>query len=334
MKTEDLLAAAKNKNTELAVQQARFHYEVEYGGTLPCTADELHSYIAFYADKLKPATLEQRKTLIGRWHREYGYVDPTKTDKETTKAVILGMRKLSDSQQKQAKALEYDDLKILIAALDGVINQAPVNLDCSTSTKKQRAIQLQAIRNKALFLTAFMFGLRADSLCHIDVKHITFNNSGGTMKLFLPRSKTDKQNKGRTIKFAALKELCPIAALKDLIAAQHIEDGYLFTRIDQWGNVSDRPIFPNSLNKLLRTQLDMAGIVDVKHYSSHSFRRGVANWMISCGVGFDTLMRTIGWKDPASALRYLDEERAIPISDIQQAYLSDEQNQRLGQDNN
>ena len=49
-----------------------------------------------------------------------------------------------------------------------------------------------------------------------------------------------------------------------------------------------------------------AGIASAELYSSHSLRRGFANWATSNGWDLKTLMEYVGWKNVQSAMRYVD----------------------------
>lgn len=54
------------------------HFEVEWGGVLPATADSVLRYLAHYASTLSVATLHHRLAAIANWHIEQGFPDPTK----------------------------------------------------------------------------------------------------------------------------------------------------------------------------------------------------------------------------------------------------------------
>jgi hypothetical protein len=63
---------------------------------------------------------------------------------------------------------------------------------------------------------------------------------------------------------------------------------------------------PNSLIPLLRNMLTLAGVPEVKEYSSHSLRRGFAGWARASGWDIKELMEYVGWQDIKSAMRYLE----------------------------
>jgi hypothetical protein len=54
------------------------HFEVEWKGLLPATANTLADYLSHYAGTLSINTLRQRLAALARWHTDPGFQDPTK----------------------------------------------------------------------------------------------------------------------------------------------------------------------------------------------------------------------------------------------------------------
>jgi site-specific recombinase XerD len=67
----------------------------------------------------------------------------------------------------------------------------------------------------------------------------------------------------------------------------------------------------NSTNKLLKRLLEESNI-GIEDYSSHSLRRGIANWVVDSGASLNELMDWVGWSDLRSAKRYVDEKGSLP----------------------
>ncbi|AZC51728.1 cointegrate resolution protein S [Pseudomonas chlororaphis subsp. piscium] len=57
------------------------------------------------------------------------------------------------------------------------------------------------------------------------------------MQLFLPSSKTDRNNRGRRVSVPALKRLCSVEATQQWLELSGIKEGVLFRAIDRWGHV-------------------------------------------------------------------------------------------------
>ena len=86
--------------------------------------------------------------------------------------------------------------------------------------------------------------------------------------------------------------------------------GPVFPGIDRWGNVSEEHMLSKTVLPLLRRILHEAGAEEAATYSSHSLRRGFANWASSNGWDLKELMEHVGWRDVSSALRYVDVSHA------------------------
>ena len=57
---------------------------------------------------------------------------------------------------------------------------------------------------------------------------------------------------------------------------------------------------------MLRKLLSQAGVADAEAFSSHSLRRGFAQWAGMSGWDIRELMNYVGWRDVKAAMRYLD----------------------------
>jgi len=78
MTLERYLEAATRQNTQRSYASALRHFEIEWGGHLPATPDSVARYLADHAAQLASNTLRQRLAALAHWHREHGFVDPTR----------------------------------------------------------------------------------------------------------------------------------------------------------------------------------------------------------------------------------------------------------------
>ena len=100
---DQYINAATRDNTRKSYQSAIEHFEVQWGGFLPATADSIARYLADYADALAISTLKQRLAALAQWHIDQGFPDPTKSP--IVKKVLKGIHALHPVQVKQAKPL-------------------------------------------------------------------------------------------------------------------------------------------------------------------------------------------------------------------------------------
>ena len=287
--------AATRDNTRRSYRSAIEHFESTWGGFLPATADSIARYLSSYAGILAFNTLKQRMAAIAQWHIDQGFPDPTKTP--LVKKVLKGIRELHPSIDVQAKPIQLDQLQIVVDYLDRTILIAKQDSDTASL--------LQSQRDKAFVLIGFWRGFRSDELRRLEIQHIEVTPGEG-MSLFLPRTKTDKQQKGTTYKVPVLSRLCPVDAYLDWIHSASLKQGPVFRRIDRWGKCGDQPLHANSIIPLLRKLFHKAGIENAEAFGSHSLRRGFATWAGQNQWDVKSLMEYIGWKDMKSALRYIE----------------------------
>lgn len=289
------LDASVRENTQKSYAMAVKHYEIEWQGLLPATADDISRYIAHYADQLSINTLRQRVAALSQWHIEQGFPDPTKTP--LLKKLFKGIQTVHITRTKQAKALQLDDLKRAIHYLDHEVITA--------QAQGNFIAELKLKRNKSLLLLGFWRGFRGDELTRLLIQDIQVIPDQG-MICYLGQSKGDRQLKGQSYKVPALMQLCPVKAYLDWIEISQLENGEVFRGINRWGKISDQSLHVDSLIPLLRETLKRAGIANAHTYTMHSLRRGFANWANTQGWDTKTLMQYVGWKNVNSAMRYID----------------------------
>lgn len=293
------LEAASREATRVSYASARRHFEEHWGGVLPATPDMVAHYLADHAAELANSTLRQRVAALSRWHAVHGFVDPTQSD--LVKQTLKGIRAIHGARTRQAVPLQIAQLQALDAWLQ------------STSLSAQRANDLatwrQTVRDRALLLVGFWQGFRGDELVRLQVRDIAFDGAAG-MSLFLSRSKGDRQNEGHTYALPALSRMCPVQALSDWLACAELRDGAVFRRVTRWGSVGAKPMHAASLVGVLRRMVAGAGLTEVAAISAHSLRRGFAGWANANGWDLKALMQHVGWKDLASAMRYVDVQQS------------------------
>lgn len=292
---EQYLRAATRDNTRRSYQAAVHHYETVWGGFLPATADSIARYLADHAKVLALNTLQLRLSALAQWHLDQGFPDPTKAP--LVRKVFKGIRELHPAREKRARPLQLEELEALVARLE--------DADSQVQTTSDHKSALARARNKALLLLGFWRGFRSDELCRLQVEFIEVNHGEG-MTIFLPRSKGDRQSKGRELKVPALSRLCPVSAYQAWVDLAGISEGPVFRGITRWGHLAEKSLTPNNLSALLRRIFVEAGLGQHSDISSHSLRRGFANWANANGWDAGTLMEYVGWKDIHSAMRYIE----------------------------
>jgi integrase len=295
------LSAAERANTRRSYRAALRHFEETWGGFLPASSEAVARYLAEHAEQHAPSTLKLRLAALARWHQDHGFADPAKSP--LVRQVLKGIATLHRAPTRQAAPLTLEILSAVDAVLAAEI--------ASSRAFPASATHRRALRDRTLLLLGFWRGFRSDELIRLRVEHITAVPGEG-MDLFLPHTKADRQASGTRFQAPALPLLCPVQAYSDWIAAAGLSQGPVFRRIARDATLAAGALNPLSLIPLLRRRLRQAGIPDPERYSGHSARRGFATWASEHGWDLKDLMTYVGWKNPNSAMRYI--ERSNPYS--------------------
>ncbi|GLS25151.1 site-specific integrase [Marinibactrum halimedae] len=287
----DYIHAATRDNTRKSYRSAIEHYESTWGGFLPATADSIARYLAEHAENLSINTLRQRLAALSAWHREQGFADPTKAPH--VKKVLKGISQLHPKREKRAKPLGIKEIAAIVEYIDAQM--------LSVNNPEQRRL----VRDKAILLIGFWRAFRSDELANLLAEHIDVFPGEG-MTFFLASTKGDRSGRGVEYRAPALKELCPVEAYQAWIHIAHITEGPVFRKINRWGHIGEDALHPTSIIGIIRALCEHSGIENSSEYSSHSLRRGFANWANDQRWNVKELMAYVGWKDFHSAMRYLD----------------------------
>lgn len=302
----DYLQAATRYNTRKSYQTAIEHFEVRWGGVLPASAKRIADYLAHYAPQLTISTLRHRVAALSHWHKEQGFPDPCATP--LVKNTLRGIAAKHPHKPQQAKPLLLDDIQKLITYLQQQIQ--------NSEQHHNTPLMLRSLRNQALLLLGFWRAFRADELSRLCIEHITIMPNQG-MEIFLPYSKTDTQHQGRYYRVPMLSQLCPVHACQQWLAASSLTQGAVFRSINRWGHLATQKLHSDSIAVILR---DLCQQAELPHlYSSHSLRRGFASWANQQQWDLKTLMDYVGWRDPRTALRYMEVDHVIIQQRIEQA---------------
>lgn len=296
---ENYLQLAERPNTRRSYAAAVRHFEVEWRGLLPATPDAIAAYLAAYADTQAISTLKARLAGLARWHLDHGFQDPTKSP--VVRRVLKGIRSVHNVSPRQARPIEFALLERVSSWLACEVNQRAGEGDAG------QAVRLRRLRDHAILLLGFWRGFRSDELANLRFENVQVEPGVG-LTCFLGRSKGDRQATGRHFECPALSKLCPVSAFIQWRDASRLTTGPVFRRIDRWGHVSDQGVASTTVVPWLRALFTAAGVDQAAAYSSHSLRRGFANWARSSGWDLKELMEYVGWRDANSALRYLDRD--------------------------
>jgi hypothetical protein len=297
---ENYIQLAERPNTRRSYAAAVRHFEVEWRGLLPATPDAIAEYLATYATTQAISTLKARLAGLARWHLDHGFQDPTKSP--VVRRVLKGIRTAHNSTPRQARPIEFELLERVSDWIEADLKQL------SSDHEGDRTQRLRRTRDQAMLLLGFWRGFRSDELTRLQFEYVQVE-PGVRLTCFIPRSKTDRQSLGQEFESPALSKLCPVSAFIRWQEVSGLTSGPVFRAIDRWGHLSDQSLAPTTIVPWLRKLFAAAGVNEAAAYSSHSLRRGFANWARSSGWDLKELMQYVGWRDVNSALRYLENDR-------------------------
>ncbi len=281
----EVLRAATADNTRRTYRAAVRHFQ-NWGGPLPSDPEAIVRYLLAFADVNNPRTLALRLTALAQWHRAQGFSDPTASP--DVHKTLLGIQRLHGKPKRKAKALAIDELECIVAAL--------------------RAQQgLIATRDLALVQLAFFGAFRRSELVAITCADLDWQPDG--LVILLPRSKTDQTGEGlrKAIPYGEPTGCCPARALRAWLVTANINDGPIFRAINRWGGMRDDGLHPSTINAILKTRAEEAGLIHANALSSHSFRRGLATSAHRAGADFLDIKRQGGWKNDGTVQGYIEE---------------------------
>ncbi len=276
----ELVHAAISDNSRTAYQSDLKHF-TEWGGTVPCTPDEVANYLAAHAGQLSVATLSRRLVSIGKAHTSQSMLSPTKSD--LVKAVMRGIRRTHGKPQRQVAPAIKEDVLEMVKNLAGI----------------------KGVRDKALLLVGFAGAFRRSELVSLTVEDVGFAKQGLLVNLI--RSKTDQEGHGRKVAIPfARGSVCAVHSLQEWLEASGITTGLIFRGITRHGKISDCGITPQSVALVLvvKERAHAAGL-DPGRYSGHSLRAGLVTSAAQAGVSSWKIRQQTGHKTDAMLARYI-----------------------------
>lgn len=231
---------------------------------------------------LKAQSIQQRLYAIRFRHKTKGFVSPTYSI--FVKDTMSGIKSAKGTAPNQKQAADLEIIKAICRTIP------------ETTT---------GIRNRALLLTGFGFGSRRSELVSVQVEHVRFIPKG--MEIFIPKSKTDQQGKGRTpvIFYGHTPETCPVRSLKKWIKVSGITSGPLFRKIDKHGNIGNRGLSADGFRYIFNQLIEQAGF-DPADFSPHSLRSGLITTAHYLGKDEHSIMQQTGHKSIQTMRRYID----------------------------
>lgn len=175
--------------------------------------------------------------------------------------------------------------------------------------------RLVDLRDRALLLTAFASGgrrrsevtaLHVEDLTDEDPVRADPADPGSPplpcLSVRVGRTKTTTRDDDERVILIGR----PVVALKRWLEEAGINDGSVFRRIDQWGNIDRRALTPQSVNLILKGRCKQAGL-DPTLFSAHGLRSGYLTEAANRGIPLPEAMQQSLHKSVTQAARYYND---------------------------
>jgi len=275
--TRRLIKSSVSANTRRSYRAALRGVD-SFAGNKPLTDALLADYIGFRFDGgASPSTLRIAVAAVN--FRAHNTGDgKTPAGRLTKRALAGAARDGAGRGRGQAQPIRW-------AAADAISAVA----GASGSVIGKRDAAVAAVMSDALLRVSEAVQLRVDDFAV---------EADGSGRLTVRKSKTDTAGDG------AVLFLRPrtVAAVQAWLSASGVGDGRLFRSVNRHGGVGDS-ITARSLIRIIKRRAADAGAGGVG-VSSHSFRVGAAQSLVSAGATLPALMQAGRWSSASTAARY------------------------------
>jgi integrase len=259
---------------------------------LPATPETVVAFVDAMGQARAPATIGRYLWSLGLLHQAAGLPDPTNDLK--VRHALKRLRRAKGRRQRQATPLNWSAVRDMLSA---------------------KPASLQALRDRALMLTAYDTLVRRAELVSLRVEdlHRDRSRKDRHATLLLRRAKGDQEGEGAELYLAP----DTAAAIAAWVEAAGISQGRLFRRIDRHGHVAgvvwagNRAVDTGgpgldagSVNRILKRVARSVGADD--SISGHSARVGAAQDMMAHGIELLPIQQAGRWKTVRMPARYTE----------------------------
>ena len=310
----DALRTSLSENTRAAYQRGwqRFaaYCEAVEKDPLAATPEDVASFLVRVASEPRSQdarTPRERPLALGTlriflaaisWrYREAGRIPPTKD--AMVNGVLRGLRRLSDGQGRQVKALREHEITRILSHCEGLAAQG--------------RFENIATRDAALIAIGFAAALRRSEICGLQCADLQFLNRPSDpsgMFVHIRRSKTDPFGQGQKIPVPEGNLIRPVTRVRKWMALSGVDRGPVFQTLRRGGVLRGRAMHPSDIGRLVKQYVRAIGL-DPADYSGHSLRAGFVTSAAAHGARLDKIMQITRHTSPRMVLRYIRDVEAF-----------------------
>ena len=270
-------------STKAAYEKDVSRFIHSFGGTIPCTPDDLIRFITALVKRVAPVTIARRCQSIRDAHIRGGHMSPTDDlrVREALRWMVAGH--VPHNLVEPAKNSKKPPSDIRSAAklkrVAKIIDRALLNrmFDCMGT-----GMRTMDRRDKAILLLGYA-GLKRGAICAINIEDLTFTPDAMLIRIRTtqePGDGLESPTFEATSRVMAIPftrgSLCAATACQTWLKHNDLEDatGALFPSFTRSGEPTTDRLASAYVSVIVKERLKAAGITDVSAYSGESLRRG------------------------------------------------------------
>ena len=254
-----------------------------YGGTIPCTPEDLIRFITALVKRVAPVTIARRCQAIRDAHVRGGHTPPTDDlrIREALRWMVAGHvpYNLVEPIRNSKKPLPDIRTAAKPKRVAKIIDRALLNrmFDCMGS-----GMRTMDRRDKAILLLGYA-GLKRGVICAINIEDLTFTQDAMLIRIRTTSDSGDEidgQTSEPTSRTMAIPftrgPLCAATACQTWLKHNDLggKTGALFPSFTRSGEPTTERLASAYVSVIVKDRLKAAGITDVSAYSAESLRRG------------------------------------------------------------
>lgn len=268
-------------STKAAYEKDVARFIHSYGGTIPCSADDLIRFINLLVKRVAPVTIARRCQSIRDAHVRLGHIPPTDDPRvrEAVRWMVAGhLPHNLEEPGKKGKRPSMDLRKaVKPKRVAKIIDRALLTrmFDCMGT-----GMRTMDRRDKAILLLGAA-GMKRGAICAINIEDVAFIEDAMAIRVGHTQETSDETRppKPKThIVAIPFKRgpLCAAAACQTWIKHNDMEwkTGPLFPSFTRSGEPTTERLASAYVSVIIKERLKAAGITDVSAYSAESLRKG------------------------------------------------------------
>jgi site-specific recombinase XerD len=276
-------------STKAAYEKDVSRFIQSYGGTIPCSPDELIRFITALVKRVAPVTIARRCQSIRDAHVRGGHTPPTDDVRirEAMRWMVAGHlpHNLQEPSKSGKKSPQVLSKAVKPKRVAKIIDRALLNrmFDCMGT-----GMRSMDRRDKAILLLGYA-GLKRGAICAINIEDLTFTQDAMLIRVAATQEAGEQveerpsESKARVMAIPFTRgPLCAATACQTWLKHNDLEGktGALFPSFTRSGEPTTDRLASAYVSVIIKERLKAAGIADVSAYSGESLRRGHAAEMV------------------------------------------------------